>query len=110
MKMRRTSAPIYSKSGDVIGHLDLTDAHWQGGEDVEDGVEVIEVAFVPHTDGVTYTAVRKTPPDDADDLVITYTPTEWELFAKRASTGYFNPDAVLERRRQRAENDAGPTG
>ncbi|WP_199754299.1 hypothetical protein [Amycolatopsis sp. WAC 01375] len=99
--MRRTTAPIYSKSGDVLGHLDLTDAHWQGGEDVADGVEVVEVAFVQHTDGVIYTAVRRTPPLTDEDLVMTYTPTEWKLFAAQASTGYFDPEAVMERHRNR---------
>ncbi|WP_208635947.1 DUF397 domain-containing protein [Amycolatopsis thailandensis] len=108
--MRRTTAPIYSKSGDVLGHLDLSNAHWQGGEDVEAGVEVVEVAFVRHTDGVIYTAVRRTPPRTDEDLVITYTPTEWELFAARASTGYFDPEAVLERRRSREERGGSAPG
>ncbi|WP_410646197.1 DUF397 domain-containing protein [Amycolatopsis sp. cmx-4-54] len=98
--MRRTTAPIYSKNGDVLGHLDLTGAHWQGGEGVADGVEVVEVAFVQHTDGVIYTAVRRTPPHTDEDLVMTYTPTEWRLFAARASTGYFDPEAVMERHRE----------
>lgn len=101
--MRRTSAPLYSKSGEVFGHLDLTDAQWQGGEGVAPGVEVVDVALVRHTDDVVYTAVRVTPPRTDEDLVITYTPTEWALFAARASTGYFDPEAVLERRRSREE-------
>ena len=98
--MRRLRAPIYDRDGKIIGELDLTDAQWRGTVDEEDGQDVtedLEVALVPHQDGVTYVAMRRTPPQDEEDLVLVYTPSEWRVFAPRAASGYFDWDAARQR-------------
>ncbi|MGW4524951.1 DUF397 domain-containing protein [Amycolatopsis sp. NPDC004378] len=74
-------------------HLDLSGAEWIRGEPAGEHLdEVVEYAFVPHTDGVTYTALRRSP--DADGVVLVFTPSEWDAFLKGVRDGEFDlPDA-----------------
>ena len=74
-------------------HLDLAEAEWVRAE--PEGAtltEVVEYAFVPHTDGVTYVAMRKST--EPDGTVLVFTPSEWDAFVKGVRDGEFNlPDA-----------------
>ncbi|WET77989.1 DUF397 domain-containing protein [Amycolatopsis sp. QT-25] len=69
--------------------LDLSDAKWiraePEGADLDD---CVEYAFVPHTDGVTYTAMRQSSNPDVNILV--FTPAEWDAFVKGVRDGEFN--------------------
>ncbi|MGW5741458.1 DUF397 domain-containing protein [Amycolatopsis sp. NPDC003861] len=70
-------------------HLDLSRAEWIRGEPA--GVtleEVVEYAFVPHADGVTYVAMRKST--DPDGVVLVFTPSEWDAFLKGVDDGEFD--------------------
>jgi hypothetical protein len=70
-------------------HLDLSGAEWIRGEPA--GVtldEVVEYAFVPHTDGVTYVAMRKST--DPGGVVLVFTPSEWDAFLKGVHDGEFD--------------------
>ncbi|MFJ1763376.1 DUF397 domain-containing protein [Amycolatopsis sp. NPDC088138] len=74
-------------------HLDFTKAEWIRAE--PEGVtldEVVEYAFIPHTDGVTYVAMRKST--EPDGTVLVFTPSEWEAFVLGVRDGEFElPDA-----------------
>ena len=64
------SAPIYDDKAHVRGRLDLTDAQWQRAGDPDDAEgEYVEVAFVPHTAGKTYIAMRNSKFTGPDDTV-----------------------------------------
>ena len=82
------SQPIDDKAH-IRHELDLSNAEWvraePEGEHVEDAVEM---AFVEHTDGVTYTALRQST--DPDGLVLIYTPSEWTAFVEGAKDGEFD--------------------
>jgi hypothetical protein len=69
--------------------LDLRGARWRRaephGETIEDAVEV---AFVPHTDGLTYTVLRQSTRPEAPVLV--FTPSEWDAFVAGARDGEFD--------------------
>lgn len=63
--------------------LDLGQAHWQRlGPDGAAGA--VEVAFVPHTDGQTYVAMRQA------GTTLVFTPSEWDAFVKGAKDGEFD--------------------
>ena len=82
------SAPIYDDKAHVRGKLDLTGAQWQrsGPEDDTEG-EYVEVAFVPHTDGVTYVAMRNSKQLEP---VLVFTMAEWDAFVAGAKDGEFD--------------------
>ncbi len=65
--------------------LDFSAAHWVriGGETIADALEKAEI----HTDGVTYTAVRRA--DDPEGVVLVYTPDEWDAFIAGVRDGEF---------------------
>ncbi|MBB5894018.1 DUF397 domain-containing protein [Kutzneria kofuensis] len=86
--MSDEAAPIYDDKAQVRGSLDLTDAQWQRGDGAEDDGEHVEVAFVPHTDGVTYVAMRNSAQPQGPVLV--FTPAEWDAFVKGARDGEFD--------------------
>ena len=91
--MNDEAAPIYDDKKQVRGSLDLTGARWQRGDgDGTDGAGVdgehVEVAFVPHTDGVTYVAMRNSAQPTGPVLV--FTPAEWDAFVKGARDGEFD--------------------
>lgn len=82
------SAPIFDNKRHVRGHLDLTHAEWKTiGAAVSTG-EHVELAFVPHTDGVTYVAMRNSA--HPDGTVLVFTPSEWEAFLAGAKDGEFD--------------------
>lgn len=81
-------APIFDDKAQVRGSLDLTGARWQHGDDAGGHAEQVEVAFVPHTDGVTYVAMRNSAQPEGPVLV--FTPTEWDAFVKGARDGEFD--------------------
>lgn len=86
--MPKESAPIHDNKAQVRWHLDLTDAKWQtpGEENASDGA--VQLAFVTHTDGVTYTAMRNSA--EPDGTILVFTPTEWEAFRKGNNAGEFD--------------------
>ncbi|WP_409494694.1 DUF397 domain-containing protein [Amycolatopsis sp. cmx-11-12] len=69
--------------------LDLTEVTWiraePEGANLEDRAEY---ALIPHTDGVTYTALRQA--SDPDGHVLVFTPTEWDAFVKGVRDGEFD--------------------
>jgi hypothetical protein len=102
--MSDQTAPIYGKNGEVSGHLDLSAAQWRlaaPGGAVSDGGDYFEIAFVPHADGVTYTAMRKV--QDRDGKVLVYTPGEWDAFLDGAANGEF--DVFLPRKQDQDNPD-----
>jgi hypothetical protein len=84
--------PVDDKAN-IRHHLDFTKAEWIRAE--PEGVtldEVVEYAFIPHTDGVTYVAMRKST--EPDGTVLVFTPSEWEAFVLGVRDGEFDiPDA-----------------
>ncbi|WP_158887474.1 DUF397 domain-containing protein [Amycolatopsis anabasis] len=73
----------------IRDELDLSKADWQRaepeGETLEDAVEY---AFVPHTDGVTYVAMRQS--SKPDGVILVFTPSEWEAFVLGVKDGEFD--------------------
>ena len=76
----------------VRGELDLSAAQWQRAEPEGEHIpDAIEIAFVPHTDGVTYVAMRQSV--QPEGLVLIFTPSEWDAFVAGARDGEFDlPD------------------
>jgi hypothetical protein len=73
----------------IRNHLDLARAEWIRAEPEGVTLDVcIEYAFIEHTDGITYTAMRKTP--DPDEVILVFTPSEWEAFVEGVEAGAFN--------------------
>jgi hypothetical protein len=73
--------------------LDFTEAAWIRAEPESVTLdEVVEYAFIPHTDGVTYVAMRKST--EPDGTVLVFTPSEWDAFLLGVRDGEFDfPDA-----------------
>ena len=86
--MGNDTAPIFDDKANVRGSLDLSAAQWQRGEGAEGDGEQVEVAFVPHSDGVTYVAMRNSAQPEGPVLV--FTPAEWDSFVKGARDGEFD--------------------
>jgi hypothetical protein len=82
------SAPIYDDKAHVRGNLDLTKAEWQKPDPDDHESEQVEIAFVEHTDGITYTAMRNSKHPEGPVLV--FTPGEWEAFILGAKDGEFD--------------------
>ncbi|ACU39825.1 DUF397 domain-containing protein [Actinosynnema pretiosum subsp. pretiosum] len=83
------SAPIYDDKAHVRGNLDLSAAQWlRSDEGAEQEAEHVEIAFVEHTDGVTYTAMRNSA--EPDGTVLVFTPAEWEAFILGVKDGEFD--------------------
>ncbi|MPY99857.1 MAG: DUF397 domain-containing protein [Actinophytocola sp.] len=68
--------------------IDLSGAEWQrpvaAGDTPADVGEPFEIAFVPHTDGLTYVALRQA------DTTLIFTPSEWRAFIAGAKDGEFD--------------------
>ncbi|KFU78496.1 protein of unknown function [Amycolatopsis lurida] len=80
--------PVDDKA-QVRPDLDLSDAVWIRAE--PEGANLAdraEYALVPHTDGVTYTAMRQA--SDPDGHILVFTPTEWDAFVKGVRDGEFD--------------------
>src|SRR5688500_5124055 len=75
----RTSAPIFDDKAHVRGKLDLTKAEWERAAEANaDPVgEYVESAFVPHTDGKTYIAMRNPKFTGPSDTVLVFTESEF---------------------------------
>jgi Domain of unknown function (DUF397) len=86
--MSEQTAPIYDDKAHVRGALNLAGATWQRGDGATDEGEYVEIAFVPHADGVTYVAMRNSAQPDGPVLV--FTPAEWDAFVKGAKDGEFD--------------------
>jgi hypothetical protein len=86
--MGNDSAPIYDDKGNVRASLDLTGARWERGDGTNDDGDHVEVAAVPHTDGVTYMVMRNSAQPAGPVLV--FTPAEWDAFVKGARDGEFD--------------------
>lgn len=86
------STPIYDDKAHVRGHLDLANAQWQRAGDLNDDPdgEYVELAFVPHTDGITYVAMRNSRFTEPSDTVLVFTPGEWDAFIAGAQNGEFD--------------------
>jgi Domain of unknown function (DUF397) len=86
--MTDDTAPIYDDKAQVRGRLNLADARWRVSSEAapEDGN--VEVAEVPHTDGVTYTVMRNSAHPEGPVLV--FTPGEWKAFIGGAEDGEFD--------------------
>ncbi|SDC62771.1 DUF397 domain-containing protein [Actinokineospora iranica] len=86
------SAPIYDDKAEVRGRLDLSKAEWQRAAepDADPDGEYVEIAFVPHTDGKTYIAMRNSKYTGPDDTVLVFTESEWDAFVEGAKAGEFD--------------------
>jgi hypothetical protein len=76
--------------------LDFTKAEWIRAE--PEGVtldDCVEYAFIEHTDGVTYTAMRQS--SKPDGVILVFTPGEWDAFVKGVRDGEFDlPEDLAE--------------
>jgi hypothetical protein len=88
----RESAPIFDDKAHVRGKLDLTTAEWQRAAepDADPNGEYVEIAFVPHTDGKTYIAMRNSKFTGPNDTVLVFTESEWDAFVEGAKAGEFD--------------------
>lgn len=69
--------------------LDLETARWQRAEpDGRTIPDAIEFAFVPHSDGLVYTALRSSA--EPDGTVLVFTPSEWDAFVAGVRDGEFD--------------------
>lgn len=72
----------------VRGEIDLSEARWQrpiaAGDIPAEVSEPFELAFVPHTDGFTYVALRQA------GTTLIFTPSEWRAFVAGAKDGEFD--------------------
>ncbi|OLT46270.1 DUF397 domain-containing protein [Saccharomonospora sp. CUA-673] len=66
--------------------LDLESAPWSR---VRPAGGNLEYAFVPHTDGVTYVALRYADPEGAEPVLV-FTPSEWDAFLAGVRDGEFD--------------------
>jgi hypothetical protein len=82
------SAPIYDDKAHVRGKLDLREAEWLRSDEGDPDGEHVEIAFVEHTDGVTYVAMRNSAHPEGPVLV--FTPAEWDAFIAGAKDGEFD--------------------
>ncbi|NKQ54747.1 DUF397 domain-containing protein [Amycolatopsis sp. K13G38] len=74
---------------DVRDVLNLETAQWQRAEPPGETIEdAIEFAFVPHSDGVTYTVLRQST--EPEGTVLVFTPSEWDAFVAGARDGEFD--------------------
>ncbi|MFB9727258.1 DUF397 domain-containing protein [Haloechinothrix salitolerans] len=68
--------------------IDLSGADWHrpvaAGDTPAAVGEPFEIAFVPHTDGLTYVALRQA------DTTLIFTPSEWRAFVAGAKDGEFD--------------------
>ncbi|MGC7093950.1 DUF397 domain-containing protein [Amycolatopsis lurida] len=77
------SRPVDDKAN-IRNALDLTTANWH---QVEPGVpSTLEYAFILHTDGLTYTVLRKAGETDT----LYFTPTEWDAFRLGLQDGEYD--------------------
>lgn len=83
--------PADDKAG-LRRELDLSSAQWQRpapeGVDPAELGDAVEIAFVPHTDGLTYVAMRQA--SQPDGTVLVFTPSEWDAFVAGAKDGEFD--------------------
>jgi hypothetical protein len=89
--MSERTAAIYDDKAQVRGHLDLSKVlEWRlaAPEGADPAGDWFEVGFVKHTDGVTYTLLRKS--QQPDGKVLVYTPTEWEAWLAGVENGEFD--------------------
>ncbi|MBO0840647.1 MAG: DUF397 domain-containing protein [Sciscionella sp.] len=84
----KESAPIHDGKAHVRGHLDVSNARWKTAGDPNSPGGAVQFAFVTHTDGVTYTAMRNSA--EPDGTVLVFTPTEWNAFVAGAKDGEFD--------------------
>jgi hypothetical protein len=82
------SASIYDDKADVRSQLDLTHAEWQRPGTSESLNGCPEIALVPHSDGVTYVAMRNSA--DPEGTILVFTPGEWDAFIAGAKDGEFD--------------------
>jgi len=85
----KLAAMVDDNKADVRTELDYTAAVWEPM--VPPGVvldQYVERATVIHTDGVTYTLLRKNTAPDA--VVLIFDPGEWDAFVKGAADGEFD--------------------
>lgn len=93
MQQQPSYVPPVDDKAHIRHELDLSTAEWTRAEPEGETLEdCVEYAFVPHTDGVTYTALRQS--SKRDDHVLIFTPSEWDAFVKGVKDGEFDlPDA-----------------
>lgn len=74
-----------SERGHIRHELDLSGAEWvRGAPEGHAPENPVWLAWVTHTDGVTYTAMRHR------DTTLVFTPGEWEAFVEGAQLGEFD--------------------
>lgn len=81
------SGPVDDKAA-VRDRLDLAGADWHRAPGSDPGEPLVEYAFVVHTDGQTYVALRDAAAPDGPYQV--YTRTEWEAFVGGIRDGDFD--------------------
>ncbi|MFF5990066.1 DUF397 domain-containing protein [Prauserella flavalba] len=83
--MSKDSSAIVDDKAGLRGALDLSDAEWRR---VQPEGDTVEYTFVPHTDGVTYVALRQS--SDPGGVVLVFTPSEWDAFLAGVRDGEFD--------------------
>lgn len=87
-----TEPEPFDDKAHIRDEIDLSNAEWQRplpeGVDPDELEDAVEIAFVPHTDGVTYVAMRQA--SEPDGTILVFTPSEWEAFVLGAKDGEFD--------------------
>lgn len=85
---KQGDGPVDDKAN-VRDLLDVDHGDWRRAEPEGQHLEdPVEYAFVAHTDGVTYVAVRSS--EQRDGPVLIFTPAEWEAFVAGVRDGEFD--------------------
>lgn len=82
------TAAIYDDKAHVRDQLDLSAVTWLPADGGEPDEEHVEIAFVDHTDGETYVAMRKST--EPDGTVLVFTMDEWNAFVAGAKDGEYD--------------------
>jgi Domain of unknown function (DUF397) len=88
MVSRMATSPIFDDKAEIRGQLDLTGATWQQAPGSNSEEPLVEYAFVTHTDGETYVALRSAAAPNGPHQV--FTRTEWEAFIGGIEDGDFD--------------------
>lgn len=80
--------PIQDDKAEIRSRLDLTYAQWQRAPGSNPAEPLVEYAFLPHPDGVTYVVLRDAAAPDGPVQV--YTRAEWEAFLGGVRDGDFD--------------------
>jgi hypothetical protein len=83
-------------TADIRQHLDFSKAGWIRAEPESVTIDgCAEYAFIEHSDGVTYTALRQST--NPDGVILVFTPSVWDAFVQGVRDGEFDmPEDIAD--------------